>query len=1180
MEIKCKFCDSENIYYSKKREVYVCEDCDKTFVLENKIIPHKVFLSYGHDKNSKLVLMIRDKLKERGHLPWIDYAEIKAGDDWRMKITKGIRESKDFLAFISEYSTRVPGVCLDEISIGLGSKSCRIQTIILEKGVSIPNSISRVQWLDMSDWFEIYEAGEAIWNKWFDEKMTALYEIIENNKYEEFSGEILKLEKILNPYSSELRLKLIFREEMVGRQWIIRKVDEWLRLSDTSKTFFLVGAPGTGKSVLAAYLSHYLHNCIATFFFEWNNSDTYNFKMFLKSLAFQIACSESDYRERILDERYLVDVNTMSSDDLLNYLLLIPLNGLIDGQREQKVVIIDAIDEVGEDKSNHFFFLLKRLIDRMPSWIRFIITSRPEVNIVKSLAKYKPFFLDMNSIQNRQDINVYIRKYFSNEEYITAIERKSDGSFLCAKELTAAVKAKEIAVEELGKMPAGLAGMYYCDFERLFKDSNEYNTEYRDLLSIIIMAKESVEFEMLKEILKLDEYSLWNKLRRLSSYISVDKTSSKMVINVFHKTLADWLLSEDSGKYRVSKKSGNLRFCNYILNKLRSKNDISEYMMKYTYDHLKEGKLWSALQSGEKKNTIAVCIEAAARYGNKLYEDKLLSLFRREFGENCEYYQYFLRYLIRAEGSRIKEIADIVLEYGRKMPCGEERYRVCENAAIAYFYIGDDEYSMEILKGERNMYPKLFEENIKMEASYNFSIGLSAHDLDLNREVVEAENNSVRLYRQEGKYYDYFISMVNLFDGYMAIGNLKKAELLAKEVFELNEERYYVHVDDILNICYGNLLLEEDRIMEAFVYYEKGLKIAKEIQNWDYIYGSIWRELAVAKFGDPSCLPALEKFCKMAEESGYGYLESLGACFYFLSSYALDTFDVQKLNIMQSKAEKIRMPGHLLQIYVVCSLKGLELERKNHSKENIFALLEKCQGIKGMPEIFQEYTIKFKGGFSQEEINLLDNWNKEYVQPIMQFRHEFMEKMAEGLDDEPKLYQSNCEKCEGKCCYDGVYIDSEEEKNIYDIMKKFPEYFLNVPENCIVDGNWPGLEHMRKTEKKPYNYKDPLYPKHFTRTRCVFADENGKCMLQKAATENQLHPWFAKPRACWSFPLLGIRDGKVISPPKLGKKDPDFINESYPGYVTYLPCGKAHDDGISWKLLYKKEIEYYNYLYR
>ena len=28
---RCPFCGSEDIYYSKKRKIFVCEDCDETF---------------------------------------------------------------------------------------------------------------------------------------------------------------------------------------------------------------------------------------------------------------------------------------------------------------------------------------------------------------------------------------------------------------------------------------------------------------------------------------------------------------------------------------------------------------------------------------------------------------------------------------------------------------------------------------------------------------------------------------------------------------------------------------------------------------------------------------------------------------------------------------------------------------------------------------------------------------------------------------------------------------------------------------------------------------------------------------------------------------------------------------------------------------------------------------------
>ena len=122
----------------------MCEDCGKEFTIEKKFVPQKVFLSYGHDHNKEIVEFIYKSLKKRGHFPWVDYAKIKTGDDWRESITRGILESNDFLAFISNHSVRVPGVCLDEISIGVGNYNCRIKPVLLEKGVKAPNCIRNI----------------------------------------------------------------------------------------------------------------------------------------------------------------------------------------------------------------------------------------------------------------------------------------------------------------------------------------------------------------------------------------------------------------------------------------------------------------------------------------------------------------------------------------------------------------------------------------------------------------------------------------------------------------------------------------------------------------------------------------------------------------------------------------------------------------------------------------------------------------------------------------------------------------------------------------------------------------------------------------------------------------------------------------------------------------------------
>src|SRR3989304_1366467 len=109
-DIHCPKCRSENVVFSKKRHVNVCEDCDHEFANERPFAPFRIFLSYGHDSNEELVRRIKADLEKHGHDVWIDKSEIKAGDDWRRSITDGITKSHKFVSFLSRHSTRNPGV--------------------------------------------------------------------------------------------------------------------------------------------------------------------------------------------------------------------------------------------------------------------------------------------------------------------------------------------------------------------------------------------------------------------------------------------------------------------------------------------------------------------------------------------------------------------------------------------------------------------------------------------------------------------------------------------------------------------------------------------------------------------------------------------------------------------------------------------------------------------------------------------------------------------------------------------------------------------------------------------------------------------------------------------------------------------------------------------------------------
>lgn len=1170
MEVICQYCNSENVYFSKKKQRYVCEDCEQSFDLEQEaFVPQKVFLSYGHDENAEVVEIIYKHLKERGHSPWIDKAEIKAGNDWRDKITQGIIESNDFLAFLSQYSVRVPGVCLDEISIGVSNYNCRVSSILLEKGVVPPNSVSGIQWLDMSDWREVRDnSSEQVWNKYIEDKMKIIFDIVEDKKNIIISGNIAELQKVLQPLTYSLKMRMLLKDGIVMRKWLI----DIIREEEKRRAVIICGTPGTGKSVLSAYLCNFATECVASFFCEWNNSDTKKVRKMLYSIIFQMACTVEDYQFRLIGLMKERSMQDMSEDEVLNELLLTPLNYLLDGGREHKFIIFDAIDEVVDDNEGILEIII-RMIDGMPSWIRTIITTRPEAIILEKMQMYRVVNMDSYKDKMSKDVYEYICRNISEEAMAKKISEKCGSSFLYAREMIRLYEENRL---DLDALPAEIDGIYYAYFNRIFADDGVYQNCYKPVFELLLSAKEQITVKEIATVLEKESDEIQRILRKVSSYVMEVPSGSRKVLQIFHKSFQEWLISEQAGKYRVLLSAGDERFEEYLIRNIDAKTALSEYFVKHGYSHIRNN-VWEELSLEIQEKILDTLLEGTDRYGMLEEEEKYLEIFKGNFGMQSKYYIHALNYCKKVSGSRLLELTEQAAELIKQLSENEQEcFELICQIAFAYFYCGCAEKSYELITNEREKHGEDFWQWGDNEACYWHVIAVSAHDLDNNEMVKTAAKRDIEAYKKRRKFYDQYISMINLFDAHMALGELQEADEIAANVFELSENRYYVHVDDILQICYANLLQTEGRIMEALEYYESGLYKAKEIQAWDYLYGSVWRELAIAKFGDKSCLTALKKYRELSREAGYDYLVSLANCFYIVSAYYLGEDCPDETEIC-AEIEKIGMPGHILQARLAGMLKGtMELDMMQ-----IIPLLDKCEGVKGNPVLVRDFKDCFEHRIEASELAVLKAWEEKYVQPIVRYQEAFHRGNTEGLSETPVLGEFICHKCQAKCCYDGVYITEEEEKRIHDFVAKYPEYFEQLRRPYIVNGDWPGMRSMRKTEKAEYEGYDETFPKHFTKTRCVFALPSGECSLQRIATDLQLHPWRVKPRACWEFPIRGVCGNDIMEPASDRDEDPDYVDENYPGYATFLPCAVVDDiGGKVWYDKYKYEVEYYRYLIR
>lgn len=165
--------------------------------------------------------------------------------------------------------------------------------------------------------------------------------------------------------------------------------------------------------------------------------------------------------------------------------------------------------------------------------------------------------------------------------------------------------------------------------------------------------------------------------------------------------------------------------------------------------------------------------------------------------------------------------------------------------------------------------------------------------------------------------------------------------------------------------------------------------------------------------------------------------------------------------------------------------------------------------------------------------------------------------------------------CQGLCCYDGVYLLPGEDELIRTVVERYPEHFQGLPADYIVAGSWPDGTQGVKTATKPFTFTTDAFPPHFNHTRCVFATSDHMCLLQGLAVQLGVHKWTFKPTACWLFPLT-IKEGELAPPPLPGEPDPDYVDESYPGYVTFVPCGTFAADGNPWQQEFADEITFFD----
>ncbi len=569
-----KHCQQCKVELIKVGKFWICPEHGQ-IDQDKPVAPLCIFLSYGHDENETLVRMIKAHLEERGHSVWFDKNPekekgIRPGEDWRRAITDGIKNSHNMLAFLSKHSTRVPGVCLDEIGIALSQKHAAIRTILVEdeQEVQQPSNISHLQYLDMHDWKKEYALGGDTWNEWYQNKFSQLVEVIESKESRQFAGEIETLSKALKPTITNARIQELYIKPFSGREWMFQEVEAWRshRHCD-NRLFWIMGDPGVGKSAFSANLARdQKGDVIAVHFCEWNKPNSRDPRRIVRNIAFQLATRLPSYRKLLLDLQEINQLEGKDAQDLFDYLLTNPLQHDIDGGRHRYFIVIDALDEANENQRNPLVDMLAQNGHKLPEWLGILITSRPEKEVKTPLQGLKgldPLILNATSEENRNDIREYLYNELTTElkdrdsdAIVEAILDKSEGVFLYAEYVCAQLQKNVLSLNRLDEFPDGLAGIYEQYFKRQFPDITNYKAITRYALGVIAAAREPLLPDQLACIFDWDTYQLRDFINSIGSIFSLIDGK----LQPFHKSLLDWLVNEDrAGYYAVIPEEGNKR---------------------------------------------------------------------------------------------------------------------------------------------------------------------------------------------------------------------------------------------------------------------------------------------------------------------------------------------------------------------------------------------------------------------------------------------------------------------------------------------------------------------------------------------------------------------------------------------------------------------------------------------
>ena len=392
---------------------------------------------------------------------------------------------------------------------------------------------------------EVKETVESLQEKRDQEKAD---EVLTNLAKSEFRGDI------------EYHLQ---RFQEGTRRWVFDRVQNWLDdRSSQNRVMVISGNAGMGKSVIAAVICKRMQEAgrlSGSHFCQYNNVRYCKPQLMIQSLACHLSHALPEYKNAVvgqLSRNLGTDLNNMGVEELFSLLFKEPLCAVGDPGRNM-LMVIDGLDESEYQGRNELLDVIGNQFCKLPLWIRFLVTTRPALNIAEKLKHLKPLKLKSNGAENVEDVRAVFQKKLEHvvklgnlDEYVKNLVLKSEGLMLYAHFLVLLITENPSIFHEGdldGSLPLGISSFYHSYFKRLecelCEDLHVKEEHFLNLLSAVAASREPLPVDFVSKVLVpgTDPPLARRKAVRSLSSLSALLPIRDDCLHVIHKSVKDWL---------------------------------------------------------------------------------------------------------------------------------------------------------------------------------------------------------------------------------------------------------------------------------------------------------------------------------------------------------------------------------------------------------------------------------------------------------------------------------------------------------------------------------------------------------------------------------------------------------------------------------------------------------------